>query len=218
MEEARFSTLLAMVTLTNDEDSAPSVPDHVPEWGDEDSGHSDADLLTAFDEAVREEEEEEEGKDDPFGDEDDSTVLLAASMPQPTPHTFSVMAPVDPCPPAWSPQGKMVWAEFSDIIGWHPTWPVYFTDLFMKPPKYQNRIAIMCFSWLNGIDPDHVIQWFYDAGVLTPKRNKHFESIQQALHSGRYAKKWYSYCVHTRRYEFMNGQSVSADLLYKSNK
>ena len=148
--------------------------------------------------------------DDPFGDVDDEDVLLGYSLDVPHGSVFYRMPTVDPCPAEWSTKSRARWAEFSDEIGWHVTWPVRVTNLFMTEPKYRNRLELMCFGWINGINPDSIIEWFHDAGVLTSDRNKHFESLRHSLETGRYASKWYAYCVDTQRYEHLNGQPVSS--------
>lgn len=99
-----------------------------------------------------------------------------------------------------------LWAHIKDILTPVDMWPKGMRLLFWKEPRYQDRLTLMCFAWVNGLDPELLIEWFRITGKLYKKdREQHFRSILKVLKTEPLKYKWWAYCLHSRRREFMDG-------------
>ena len=99
-----------------------------------------------------------------------------------------------------------MWEHIKDILGPVNDWPFGMKERFWRAPRYRDRISVLCFAWINGLDPELVIQWYGLNGWLDKKdREVHMRSILKVLEEEPRRYNWWSYCIFTGRREYMDG-------------
>ena len=99
-----------------------------------------------------------------------------------------------------------LWILIKAVLGPVRHWPFGMMERFWRAPRYKDRISVLCFAWINGLDPHFLFEWYGLNGWLDKKdREEHMRSIVKVLEEEPRKYNWWSYCIFNGRREYMDG-------------
>lgn len=100
-----------------------------------------------------------------------------------------------------------LWMDIQDIIGPANLWPLSIRRLFQtRPLRHWQRILICTFAYVNGLNPEVLIEWVLLLRLLNNESGvRHIQSFFILVERGtNYTMN--NWNVSTRRYEWLDGR------------
>ena len=98
-----------------------------------------------------------------------------------------------------------MWRDIQDLIGPARTWPYNVRRYFWTQNlKHFERIVLAVFVWINGLNPEILMEWCHLKGLLRDQAAvHHMEALFRLFRHKNY--RLYGYNVTNRRYEYLDG-------------